>query len=103
MDSRSSWPAAAAAAALVALLPGKASAERPPTHLLEPPTHEVVFDDSDPWRPDVDQPGARLSEGLQTGVAADPAAAPRQPARHESWLEAILRMLRFFFLGGAAR
>lgn len=103
MDSRSSWPVAAAAAAVVALLPAPTFAANHPINPLEPPSNEAIFDDSDPWRPDVDGGGSAL-RGPQVETSSEQVALRPQPAaRPESWFQVMLRVLRAFFLGGLSR
>ena len=95
---------AVAAATLVAFLPAKTVAERPPIHPLEPPSGDVVYDDTDPWRPDADQPSAAQGSRVQVSVANEPSASRVQPiSRPPSWYQVLLRVMRAFFLGGAAR
>jgi hypothetical protein len=106
MESRSSWPAAAAAAAILVCLPAKTSAERPPIRPQDPPDiSSVVYDDSDPWRPDGGgSAGTVQGQAQGVGPEASPATARIQPAaRHESWIEWLLRALRFLFWGGEPR
>ena len=95
---------AVAVAAIVAFLPAKGAAERPPIRPLEPPSGEVVLDDTDPWRPDADQPSAAQGAGVQVGVTNESSASRMHPlSRTHSWFQVMLRVLRAFFLGGAAR
>jgi hypothetical protein len=106
MNSRSSWPAAAAAAAVLACLPAKVLAERPPSRPQGPPDPtSVVADDSDPWRPDGGLPSVANRVRTQS-VSSDTPVAPAsaQPvARHESWIDVILRILRSLLWGGDVR
>ena len=104
MESRSHWPAAAAAAALLACLPAKTLAERPPIRPQDPPDVSVVFDDSDPWRPDNGGPTGTVQGG--PAVAAPDVAGPahvQHASRNVSFVEWLLRALRFLFLGSEPR
>ncbi|MFN8177421.1 MAG: hypothetical protein U0167_05810 [bacterium] len=103
MESRSSWPAAAAAAAFLVCLPAKTSAERPPVRPQDPPDiSSVVFDDTDPWRPDGGGTTSTV-QGSAQGVGPQATAHVQPAARHASWIEWLLRALRSLFWGGESR
>jgi hypothetical protein len=106
MESRFSWPAAAAVAAILVGLPAKTSAEWTPIRPQDPRYGgSVVVDDTDPWRPDSGGPSRTVQgQGQALGPDSSPATAHVQPAaRNESWVEWLLRALRFLFWGGEPR
>ncbi|MEZ5063927.1 MAG: hypothetical protein R3B81_04290 [bacterium] len=98
MDSkRSVWLAALAAAGLLLIPHPAAHADRLPTRLAGENNLE-----SDPWRPDRNDPGRALYSSDPTSGIVDPAAAADVRAEREwrqAFLRFVLRMIAFRFGG----